>query len=170
MEIRPEQDRDHTQIYEVNQLAFGQRDESELIENIRQGNNFIKALSIVAVEDKQVVGHILFTKIRIPTSPDLKLLALAPMAVHPDWQNQGIGKKLIKNGLKQAKELGFEAVIVLGHAGYYPKFGFKKASDWQIKSPFKVPEEAFMALELQDGALKGKAGTVQYGSEFLAFE
>jgi len=89
------------------------------------------------------------------------------MAVVPDLQNRGIGTELIKKGMIKAKELGFYSIIVLGHKGYYPRFGFKSAAKWGIKCPFKVPDEAFMAVELYDKALNGKAGTVEFPDEFM---
>ena len=93
-------------------------------------------------------------------------LALAPVSVVPEHQNKGIGSELISESLKIAKELGFKSVIVLGHDKYYPRFGFKPASTWGIKAPFDVPDEAFMALELEDGSLEDISGTVVYSKEF----
>ena len=89
------------------------------------------------------------------------------MAILPEFQGLGVGSELIKEGMEKAKELGFNSIIVLGHKDYYPKFGFKKASRWKIKCPFKVPDEAFMAIELSDGALEDKAGIVVYPDEFM---
>ena len=101
-----------------------------------------------------------------PGNARFETLALAPLAVAPAYQKKGIGGRLIGQGLAAAKELGFSSVIVLGHSGYYPRFGFQKASKWGIKCPFEVPDEVFMALELTPRALSGHAGTVQYPSEF----
>ena len=94
-------------------------------------------------------------------------LALAPVSVLPEYQNNGIGSKLIRESLKIAREIGFKSVIVLGHDKYYPRFGFKPASLWGIKAPFEVPVEAFMVLELEVRVLDDVAGTVVYGKEFL---
>lgn len=168
--IRKEEEKDYKQIYEVNKLAFQQEYESKLIEKIRKSENFIPELSIVAQIDDRIVGHILFSKIKIIGDSEYESLALAPMAVIPEYQKQGIGGKLIKKGLEVAKELGFDSVIVLGHKDYYPKFGFQKASKWNIKCPFEVPDEAFMAIELTEKALEGKAGTVEYPDEFNEVE
>jgi Predicted acetyltransferase len=164
--IRTEKENDHKPIYDVNKLAFQQEDESKLIEKIRKGENFIPKLSIVAEIDNRIVGHILFSKIKIIGDSDYESLALAPMAVIPEFQRRGVGSELIKNGLDKAKKLGFDSIIVLGHKEYYPKFGFQRASKWGIKCPFEVPDEVFMAIELTEKALEGKAGTVEYPDEF----
>lgn len=168
--IRKEEEKDYKQVYEVNKLAFQQENESILIEKIRKGENFIPDLSLVAVINNRIVGHILFSKIKIVGDSIFESIALAPMAVIPAFQKQGVGSELIKKGMAKAKELGFDSIIVLGHKDYYPKFGFERASKWNIKCPFEVPEEAFMAIELTKKALKGKAGTVKYPDEFMEVE
>lgn len=164
--IRTEKENDHKPIYDVNKLAFQQEDESKLIEKIRKGENFIPELSIVAEIDNRIVGHILFSKIKIIGNSDYESLALAPMAVIPEFQRRGIGSELIKKGMDKAKKLGFDSIIVLGHKEYYSKFGFQRASKWDVKCPFDVPDEVFMAIELTEKALEGKAGTVEYPDEF----
>ena len=164
--IRKEKEKDQKDIFEVNKLAFGQEEESQLVDRIRKGINFIPDLSIVAEINNRVIGHILFSKIRILGSSAFETLALAPMAVIPEFQGQGIGSRLVRNGIKKAKELGFDSIIVLGHKDYYPRFGFKEASLWDIKCPYQVPDEVFMAIELKDNALEGRAGTVSYPDEF----
>lgn len=165
--IRAEKENDHKRVYEVNKLAFQQEDESKLIEKIRKGENFIPQLSLVAEVDNKIVGHILFSKIKIIGDSVFESLALAPMAVMPDLQKQGIGSALINKGMKRAKDMGFDSIIVLGHSEYYPRFGFLRASKWNIKCPFEVPDEAFMAIELTEKVLDGKAGTVEYPDEFM---
>jgi predicted N-acetyltransferase YhbS len=110
----------------------------------------------------------MFTKLIITNGEkEYESLALAPLSVLPSYQNKGIGSALINEGLKIAKELEFKSVIVLGHAKYYPRFGFKPASTWGIKPPFDVPDNAFMALELKSGSLNGIKGTVMYPKEFF---
>ena len=165
--IRKEAKKDYDGIFEVNKLAFGQKEESKLIDKIRNGNNFIPDLSLVAEKNGKIIGHILFSKIEISGSSKFNSLALAPMAVVPEFQKKGIGTKLIEEGIRKAKELNFETIIVLGHKDYYPRFGFQKASKWNIKCPFEVPDEAFMAMEISDNALKNKSGTVIYPPEFI---
>lgn len=166
MDIRQESTDDYKAVFAVNDMAFGQKDEGELVDRIRKGNCFIPNLSLVAEVDDQIVGHILFSRIEIKNSAEFESLALAPMAVLPKFQKTGIGGKLIVEGLKIAKALGHESVIVLGHKEYYPKFGFKKASMWAITCPLNVPDEYFMAIELVSGKLSGKAGSVVYPPEF----
>jgi len=170
MKIRQEQKSDHKKVYEINKMAFNQENESMLIDKIRAGDSFIPELSLVAELEGEIVGHILFSKIKILGKDEYESLALGPMAVVPKHQKQGIGGKLITTGLEIAKKLGFESVIVVGHKDYYPKFGFKRASLWGIKCPFEVPDEAFMAIELVENSLKNKAGTVQYPKEFMEVE
>ena len=121
---------------------------------------------MVAQIDNEIVGHILFTKIQIIGNEIYDSLALAPMAVLPEFQNRRIGSALVRAGLKKAKDLKFKSVIVLGHKNYYPKFGFQKASNWQIKCPFEVPDEAFMAIELIKNGLENISGIVQYPKAF----
>ncbi len=151
-------------------MAFQQENESKLIEKIRKGENFVPELSLVAKIDDEIVGHILFSRIKIVGDSILESLALAPMAVIPEFQKQGIGTKLIKKGIGQAKELGFNSIIILGDKEYYPKFGFIRASNWSIKCPFEVPDEAFMAIELTERTFEDKAGTVKYPDEFMEVE
>lgn len=168
LQIRQETADDFNAVYEINTLAFGQDNEAKLVNALRTSTVFVPALSLVAAIDNNIVGHILFTKITIlhnnHTATDS--LALAPMAVHPAFQQQGIGSQLIKTGLQLAKDLNYPSVIVLGHEHYYPKFGFQPAAHWDIRAPFQVPSAAFMAIELTKDALINAAGTVKYPLEF----
>ncbi len=164
--IRKEEKKDYKDIYLVNKLAFGQENESRLVERIREGSSFIPELSLVAEASGKVVGHILFSEIKISGSSVFKSLMLAPIAVIPGLQRRGIGTKMIKSGMELATELGYDSIVVVGHKDYYLRFGFKRASQWDIKFPFEVPDEAFMAIELAGGALEGKSGTVIYPDEF----
>lgn len=164
--IRNETIEDHQEVFRVNKEAFKQEDESRLIERIRAGKNFVSELSLVAVLDGNIVGHILFSKIKILGEQTTETLSLAPLAVLPAFQKKGIGGSLVRKGLSVVLGLGFSSVIVLGHSDYYPRFGFRKASEWHIKCPFEAPDEAFMAIELVEGALSGSSGTVEYPKEF----
>jgi putative acetyltransferase len=140
-----------------------------LVDALRHSKTaFLPELSIVAVKDNKVVGHILFTKINIKDDKGnlTESLALAPMSVRPEHQKRGIGGQLIRKGLEVAKILGFKSIIVLGHEHYYPKFGFEPAEKWKIKAPFKVPSNVFMAIELVAGGLKNVTGTVNHSKEF----
>ncbi len=171
--IKQESPANFSTVYEINKIAFGQDGEAKLVDALRKNQEvFIPELSIVAIIDNKVVGHILFTSIRIidDNQNEFGSLALAPMAVKPQFQRQGIGGKLIRQGLFKATELGYKSVIVLGHEHYYPKFGFKTASNWNIEAPFDVHENVFMAIELVPDGLKGITGTVKYPKEFEIVE
>ncbi|KMN42245.1 GNAT family N-acetyltransferase [Bacillus sp. LK2] len=169
--IRQEQQNDYSKTEEVVKQAFlneefSDKTEHELVSRIRKCDAFIPELSIVAV-DKEIVGHIMLSKITIEQDgTSVESLALAPVSVAPSHQKKGIGGKLIAAALEKAKELGYGSVVVLGHQEYYPKFGFKKASDWNIKAPFEVPDEVFMVMELRENTLQGVEGIVQYSSAF----
>ena len=148
-------------------MAFKQENESFLIETLRKTKNFIAELSLVAEVESKIIGHILFYPIVIISDDREHIaLALAPMSVHPSYQRQGIGKKLVVEGLKLAKEKGYSLVIVLGHPEYYPKFGFEKAGKFGTKAPFDAPEDAFMVIELKKDALYGVSGVVKYPQPF----
>ncbi|MBS1793856.1 MAG: N-acetyltransferase [Acidobacteria bacterium] len=167
--LRPETKNDFSEVFEVNRAAFGRDDEAKLVDALRNNPKaFIPELSIVATENDKVVGHILFTRIDIEDDAGNlhEILALAPMAVRPEFQNSGIGGRLIEKGLAAAKASGYRSVIVLGHEHYYPKFGFEPAGKWNIKAPFDVPANVFMAIELVEDGLKNISGTVIYPKEF----
>ena len=168
IEIRKEAESDFSDVYKLNKAAFGQNCEPKLVDLLRKNNAFIPELSLVATIYNKVVGHILFTKIKIKdgNGNEFDSLALAPMAVRPDLQKKGIGGQLIRYGLNKAKELGNKSVIVLGHEQYYPKFGFVPAERWKIKAPFDVPTNVFMGIELVENGLEGVTGTVKYPKEF----
>lgn len=169
LKLRKETPDDFKEVFEVNQMAFGQDNEAKLVDALRSNPAvFVPELSIVATEDHKIVGHILYTKINIKDDKGniYESLGLAPMAVRPALQKKGIGGQLIKKGLEVAKDLGFKSVIVLGHENYYPKFGFEPAVKWNIKAPFDVPSNAFMAIELEQNGLKSISGTVIYPKEF----
>jgi len=165
--IRPENPWEIDQITHVNNVAFGQPDEGLLVESLRNGDNYIPELSLVAEKDDGIIGHILFSPIVIKSGSVIyPSLALAPMAVLPEHQNTGIGTLLTESGLTAARNLGHQTVIVLGHSDFYPKFGFAPAVQFNIKSPYPVPEEVFMAIALVEGALDNIQGTVEYPKEF----
>ncbi len=125
-------------------------------------------LSLVAELDGNIVGHILFTPIRIVTpGGESSAVGLGPMAVLPAYQRQGIGSQLIEYGLSECKKMDTTLVIVLGHPDYYPRFGFQKASIFGIRCQETVPEDAFMLAELAEGAAQGFSnGVVYYQPEF----
>ncbi|WP_276485484.1 GNAT family N-acetyltransferase [Paraflavitalea pollutisoli] len=149
--------------------AFGGEKEAKLVDALRKNPDvFVPELSLVAVMEDQVVGHIFFSKVKIvdQTVHEVVSLALAPMAVAPGFQKNGIGRQLMGHGLAAARDMGFQSVIVLGHENYYPRFGFVPTSRWHIHPPFQVPSNVYLGLELVEGGLQHVSGTVQYPAEF----
>lgn len=164
--IRPEKLEDYTVISEVNRLAFGRENEARLVKNIRQTANFNPKSSLVAIKNEKVVGHILFSPIIIKSPKgNIPALALAPLAICPEFQNLGIGSQLVKQGLEECQRLG-HIVIVIGHPTYYTRFGFSSATGKGLSAPFPVPDEAFMILELVPGTLDSISGMVKYPPVF----
>jgi len=173
IDIRQETEKDYKISEFVVERAFKDEKYSDhkehfLVARLRKSDGFIPELSLVAVLGEEIIAHIMLTNIFIENGEKkYESLALAPVSVLPEYQNKGIGSKIIIESLRIAKEIGFKSVIVLGHDKYYPKFGFKPASIWGIKAPFDVSDEFFMALELENGSLSGVTGTVVYGKEFF---
>lgn len=173
--IRQEQVEDYATTEKVVKTAFegmelSDEKEHELVARIRGSEVFIPALSLVAVhpETKEIIGHILLSKMKIVNQKQVvESLALAPVSVLPDYQKEGIGKRLIHEALTKAKQLSHQSVVVMGHPDYYPKFGFKRASLYGIKPPFEVPDDAFMVLALEQCALDNVSGIVEYPSVFF---
>jgi putative acetyltransferase len=168
--IRPEGPADHAAIRAVDDAVFGQPAEGELVDALRRSAVFIPALSLVAeAEGGEIVGHVLFTRLKVvEEAVTHAALALAPMAVLPAWQGLGVGSALVRRGLADARGLGHSVVVVLGHPEYYPRFGFLRASRFDIRPPFDAPDEAFMVLGLRPRALDPVRGVVEYPPEFLA--
>ena len=156
MEIRPELPADAAAVRAVNHAAFGTSTEADLVELLHASASPL--ISLVADDDGTIVGHILFSPAMLREHPELRIMALAPMAVLPDHQRRGIGASLVRAGLDACTQLGFPAVVVLGHADYYPRFGFKPASSFALRCEYDVPDEVFMARELRSGILAGKGG------------
>lgn len=166
--IRPETPADVAAIYAVNQQAFaGRQAEPGLVDAIRTSAGFIPQLSLVAEHNGAIIGHILFSRIHIQTDNGLlPTLALAPLAVLPEYQRQGIGSALVRRGLQECQRLGQAVVIVLGSASYYPRFGFSAGLAKALECPFGNCGEAWMALEIIPGALAGVRGRVVYPPAF----
>jgi putative acetyltransferase len=163
--IRPEQPKDLAGIRHVNEAAFGQPNEANLVDALRANGKV--TLSLVAIQDNKVVGHILFSPVTIASEgKTFAALGLGPMAVLPEYQRIGIGSALIDNGLEQCRQSGHTSVLVLGHPKYYPIFGFVPASKYGLKCEYEAPDEAFMVIELKKGSLRGLSGTVKYQPEF----
>ena len=163
MEIRGRTAADDSAIRRLNDDVFGGTYESRLIEDLRAAD--LDAVELVAVENDDIVGHILFSVLATTIDRQaVPALALAPMAVRPDRQRRGIGSVLVRAGLSLARERDWRAVIVLGHQKYYPRFGFSAALARPLEAPFSG--DAFMALELEPGALRGEKGRVTYPPAF----
>lgn len=163
--IRPETPRDLDAIRRVNEQAFGQKAEADIVEKLR-GRSAL-TISLVAVRENEVEGHIAFSPVAVESEgSSFEAIALAPMAVLPAYQRQGIGGRLVRAGLEECRDLGHEIVVVLGHPAYYPRFGFVPAGPKGMSCEFEVPEEAFMVLELRAGALAGRGGVVKFQFEF----
>lgn len=164
MIIRDEQPEDIATIHRINAATFNTETEANLVDELRVHN--IVTTSLVAEQNGKLVGHILFSPVTLSPHSELKLTALAPMAVLPEYQNQGIGSALVETGVEACRKQGFDGIVVLGHSHYYPRFGFVPASRFGLRSPFNVSDEVFMALELKEGALKGLNALVQFHPAF----
>jgi len=166
VKIREEIPEDIAAIDRVNELAFERRGEAELVKALRNGQKI--TLSIVAVQEAQIIGHVLFSPMRIIAGDGAvaPAVGLGPVAVLPAKQGQGVGSMLIEAGLAGCKAAGHDIVLVLGHSKYYPRFGFRPAVDYGIKCSYEVPDDAFMALELVPGALSNVWGVAHYAPEF----
>lgn len=165
--LRPELSNDFGDITLLHNKVFGQAAEGRLVEVLRRNPHFIKGLSLVAVLNGKLVGHILFFPVLIKGEGTVfRSLALAPMSVLPEYQRKGIGSAMVNLGIEEARADGFDSVIVLGHRDYYPRFGCLPASRFGITPPFDVPDEVFFAMELHPGGLQGVKGVVEYPPEF----
>ncbi|HYH86672.1 MAG TPA: N-acetyltransferase [Pyrinomonadaceae bacterium] len=163
--IRAENAEDREAVRKVNESAFGRVGEADLVDALRE--NEPRHISLVADDDGRVVGHIFFSPVTVESSAgDWAAMGLAPMAVLPEFQGRGVGSGLVREGLAECLRAGHEVVVVLGHADYYPRFGFTPARSLGIECEFPVPEENFMVAELKDGALAGRKGKVRYRPEF----
>ncbi|UCG25827.1 MAG: N-acetyltransferase [Chloroflexota bacterium] len=163
--VRPERPEDRQGIHQVNLEAFGQDDEADLVDAVRRAGAAI--LSLVAVHDGRVVGFILFSPVTIEGDEETyPAVGLGPLAVLPDYQGQGIGSSLVEAGLAACREAGHGIVVVLGHPDYYPRFGFRPATLYGIRWEHDAPDEAFMVVELLEGALAGAGGVARYHPAF----
>ncbi len=167
MIIRQETQGDHQEVHRLIKKAFKSTRysdgmEQDIVEALRKGETFVPELSLVAEVNAQVVGYILFTNVKIGDSTQL---TLAPLAVLPEYQRQGIGRALIAEGHRIAKALGYDCVVVLGSDAYYPQFGYIPAAQVGIQSPYDIPSKNYMvyALSRKTASIKG---TVRYPKAF----
>ena len=173
LEIRQESSSDFTEISELIRKEFLQFDEKpsepQLVINLRNNEAHVPKLCVVAVIRNKVVGHIFYTNLKLKHKPKaIKFLALAPVSVLPEYQGKGIGSILIKETISEARSLGYGAIILVGHAKYYSRFGFKKLSSSKLKLPFEVPDENAMILELSTEICQRVTGILQYDKAFMA--
>ena len=165
--IRPENPADFAAIEAVNAAAFGRPNEARLVAELRRAGAL--TLSLVAVDAEAIVGHLAFSPVRVRAEAgDWEAVGLGPVAVAPARQKQGIGARLTTAGLAACLAAGQDVVIVLGHAHYYPRFGFRPSQPLGIRWEIDVPAEVFMVAELRPGALAGRTGVVHYRPEFAS--
>ncbi len=160
--VRAEAAADIPAVHRVNELAFGRPGEADLVDALRAAAR--PYISLVAVDEGRVVGHIFFSPVTLE-GEDSAILGLAPMAVLPEAQRRGIGSRLVRAGLEECRRIGCDAVVVLGHPEYYPRFGFVPASRKGLRCEYPVPDEVFMVTELRPNALS-RQGLVKYRPEF----
>jgi len=169
--IRPEGRRDFAAIREIHLLSFGRENEATLVEKIRGSRDFISSLSLVAEFEGRTAGHVLFSRIGIrppdPKLPEEAALAMAPLSVHPDFRNRGVGSELVTRGLKTCRQHGYSLVIVVGEQSYYARFGFVPARPKGLEVPFPVPERAFLVAEIVPRPGSGIKGTIRFPQAFL---
>jgi putative acetyltransferase len=167
LSIRPEQPADAGPIRRVLEAAFPTAAEARLVELLRAGDHLV--ISLVAEVGGEIVGHIAFSPIEMD---ELDLagigIGLAPLAIHPDSQRQGIGGRLIREGLAACERAEYGFVVLLGHPAYYQRFGFTRAGARGLGNEYGA-DEAFMVRELRPGSIPAKGGVVRYGPEFAEF-
>jgi putative acetyltransferase len=162
VEIREERPDDVAAVRDLNRRAFGQDQESNIVDALRA--NGAALLSLVATVNDRVVGHIMYSPLSI--GGNVKGAALGPMGVLPEYQRQGIGGKLIEAGNRKLKDAGCPFIIVVGHADYYARFGFRPAREHGIKCQWDVPDDVFMLLILDQAEMEGVSGLAKYRDEF----
>jgi putative acetyltransferase len=165
MLISPEKKQDIPAIRRLNEIAFGQKGEADLVDALRDHGAI--TLSLVALEDERIVGHILFSPVTIEQEgSEVKAVGLGPMAVLPEHQNSGIGSGLVRYGIDELKKQGVDLVVVVGHPAFYPRFGFVPASRYSLQCEYDVPDDVFMARIINDTAADTLRGMVHYREEF----
>ncbi len=167
--VRPEAPGDAGAIRKVHEAAFGRPNEADLVEAIRRSPEFVPELSLVAEREGEIVGHAMLSLARIVGEPHaVEVLALAPVAVLPAYQRQGVGSLLVPAGIERARALGFRSIVLLGHPTYYPRFGFVPAERYGIVPPWGEPTPALMAMPLVPDGLTGVQGRLVYPPAFDA--
>jgi putative acetyltransferase len=166
MEIRAEREADHDAVRQIVAAEFDTGTEADFVDRLRSNAGAKQpespVVSLVADDSGQVVGHILLSPVPLEENRSAKLTGLVSLAVVPERQGEGIGSALMRAGLDRCRALGFDGVVALGHADYYQRFGFSPAAGFGLHVRYRVPDDAFLALELKPHALEGKAGTVNH--------
>ena len=162
--IRAEEERDWPAVHAANAAAFETSGEARLVARLREEAQ--PMISLVAAENDEVLGHIMFSPVSLSGHLHLKMMGLGPMAVLPKLQRKGIGSALVRAGLELNQQLGFGAVVLVGHPEFYARFGFEPAERFGLACEFDVPAAAWMALELHPGFFDKVEGTVKYHSAF----
>lgn len=172
--IREERREDRTAIYRLIEAAFAGVAESDhreqfLVERLRRAETFVPQLSLAAEnDDGEIIGYILLTPVEIVSDEGVATsLSVAPLAVLPAFQRRGIGGMLLREAHARAAALGYGTAVLLGHKDYYPRFGYRKASDYGLEFPLDAPDECRMVAELRPHALCGLHGTVRYPKAFF---
>ena len=165
IEIRPERSQDERAVYEVVRAAFGRKEEPELLDAIRPGPP--PRISLAAVRGEEIVGHIFFGPVSVEGPSPFSAISLAPLAVAPGEQNRGIGSMLTRAGLEACRAIGENVVFVLGHPGYYPRFGFAPAEPRGLECQWPGRGPAWMVAELEPDAIRGRTGRVIHHPAFL---
>ncbi|WP_337870979.1 N-acetyltransferase [Meiothermus sp.] len=167
MEIRPERPEEYAMVERIHERAFGGAQEARVVALVRQSPEYIHELSLVAVVEGRPIGHILFSYVGLQDTQGVmrKVVVLAPLAVQPEFQNLGAGKRLVEEGLARLDAMGAPLVVVRGHAHYYPRFGFVPSVQMDIRPPFDIAPEEYMAKRLSGYTLQYK-GIVRYPVAF----
>ncbi|WP_215225639.1 GNAT family N-acetyltransferase [Echinicola shivajiensis] len=171
--IRQETNSDYHEVFNLIKESFQNEPMSDhreqfLVDRLMDSDSFVPELSLVAEVGNQILGYILLSKVKIEDGHHShEALALAPVSVLPEYQRRGIGGKLISEAHRKAREMDFKGIVLLGHADYYPRFGYRRASDFGISLPFDVPSENCMAMELYPGAFQNISGMVEYPKGFF---
>ena len=160
--VRDERPGDQQAIRHLNQRAFAQDQEANIVDALRANGAVLLSL-VATADDDRVVGHILYSPIRVG---DVMGAALGPMAVLPEYQRRGVGSRLVEAGNRRLADQRAPFVIVVGHPEFYPRFGFERASRRGIVSEWELPDEVFMVLALDEARMANISGLAKYRDEF----
>ena len=169
IELRPEEEKDYFIAENVTREAFWNHyvpgcDEHLLIHNLRKSNEFIKELDFVAVANNKIVGNIVYAKAKVKNNDaEYTVLTFGPVSVLPEYQNKGIGGKLINHTITLSKDMGYKGIIIYGDLEYYKRFGFKGSKQYKITNKEKKYPVALLIFELYPNALNGIEGIFDEG-------